>query len=112
MTVSFKSRITGVRRTSQGVRIYVNNQPREYSFLIWTPEVKTALELFKDLKKDEKKAFDDSQTDYLISSLVWLEAGKLYKGIMNLLLANLLNLNVKYLIENHSSKAHHSRAKM
>ena len=76
LKIRLNSRITKVKRTKDRVRIYVNGRPKDYDFLIWSPELKASLKLFNPLYKDERRAFKSTNADYLTASLVRLKGGK------------------------------------
>ena len=78
LSVKLNSRITKVKRTRDGVRIHINGRPKDYDFLIWSPELKASLKLFDPLYRDERKAFKATNADYLTTSLVRLKGGKLH----------------------------------
>ena len=75
LNIKLNSRITKVQRSPNEIIIHVNGFQQHYDFLIWSPELKSSLKLFEPQQPDEIKAFQSTNADFLISTLIGLDGG-------------------------------------
>ena len=78
LEIHFNTKIRTVVRTGRKISIcrWQEQYCREYDFVIWSPEMKSSLRVFKPWMKVEADLFRSMKSVYLITSLVDVRGGK------------------------------------